>query len=854
MQTHDTGAVRFFTGRPRSPRPTWSFRLPGLLAFGSLVAGLLTTSVWAAGVWATEATNAGSIAIGPGASSTAMTSPAAAAVSDDTELESRLALAQDNREEIERAWKAVPSDQAEGMRFLIQHMPASDLRSLSADYLLEHVQIAYQARSEARWGQQIPREIFLNEVLPYANVSESRDDVRRQLRERFWPVVQELDSISEAAARLNHEVFHQTGVKYSTARRRADQGPQETMDSGIASCTGLSILLIHACRACGIPARFVGTPLWSDGSGNHSWVEIWDGQWHFTGAAEPTGQQLNQAWFTGRAAQATPGHPRHGIYAVSFARTDLPFPMVWRRGRAAEIFGVDVTHHYVTDVARPPGHLEIRFRALEAGGRQRCRADLLIRDAMDEVIFRGQTLDEAADTNNHLTALLPPGRYTVQWTTDAGTRQQVFQADQDGQLITLPAPDSETSPADTDDEVLAALQIWLQTEPQERPPLVDQDFARQPLTAQQAHQAQQLLVAEHRQRIAETRAEEHQRRELVIDDLTMRFDLRKFGEAPPAGHSLYISMHGGGNAPSRVNDRQWENQKRLYRLEEGIYLTPRAPTDTWNLWHQAHIDDFFTRLIENLIVLEGIDPDRVYLTGYSAGGDGVYQLAPRLADRLAAAAMMAGHPNETKPDGLRNLAFTLHVGALDNPYNRNEVARQWADQLAELQRQDPDGYVHWAKIHEGKGHWMDGDDAEGVAWMAQHRRNLLPQRIVWLQDDVTHHRFYWLAVGDQDPVQRQRVVASRQGQDFVIESSDPQSLGILLRQDMVDMDQEITVRWDDQVVFQGVVPRTIETLHATLSDRGDPEAMFSGRVVLRRPTAPEPLIPGTGSSQNGQND
>jgi predicted peptidase len=91
-----------------------------------------------------------------------------------------------------------------------------------------------------------------------------------------------------------------------------------------------------------------------------------------------------------------------------------------------------------------------------------------------------------------------------------------------------------------------------------------------------------------------------------------------------------------------VNDRQYENQKRLYTLSEGIYLAPRAPTNTWNLWHEPHIDRLFTRLIEDLIVLEEVNPDRVYVLGYSAGGDGVYQIGPRMADSWAAAAMMAG--------------------------------------------------------------------------------------------------------------------------------------------------------------------------------------------------------------------
>ena len=110
-----------------------------------------------------------------------------------------------------------------------------------------------------------------------------------------------------------------------------------------------------------------------------------------------------------------------------------------------------------------------------------------------------------------------------------------------------------------------------------------------------------------------------------------------FGTAPEGKRSLWISMHGGGGAPSRVNDSQWKNQINLYKPKEGIYVAPRAPTDTWNLWHQSHIDVLFDRLIENYVATRGVDPNRIFLMGYSAGGDGVYQLAPRMADRWAAA-------------------------------------------------------------------------------------------------------------------------------------------------------------------------------------------------------------------------
>ncbi|MFM9118192.1 MAG: dienelactone hydrolase family protein, partial [Planctomycetota bacterium] len=292
------------------------------------------------------------------------------------------------------------------------------------------------------------------------------------------------------------------------------------------------------------------------------------------------------------------------------------------------------------------------------------------------------------------------------------------------------------------------------------------------------------------------------------------------------------SMHGGGGAPKAVNDSQWENQKRLYTLKEGVYVVPRAPTDTWNLWHQDHIDPLFDRLIENLVVFEDVNPNRVYLMGYSAGGDGVYQLAPRMADRFAAAAMMAGPPNETSPLGLRNLPFTIHMGGKDAAYNRNQTAADWAKSLAALQKDDPKGYTHLVKIHPDKGHWMDREDAVAIPWMYQYQRAPLPERIVWKQDDVTHRRFYWLALDDNQRKTGAEVIAVRSGQKIDLQSEQVERLRVRLNDEMLDLDQPVTLTRAGEVLATKPVERTIATLARTLSERGDPFAMYSGEVEV----------------------
>ena len=103
-------------------------------------------------------------------------------------------------------------------------------------------------------------------------------------------------------------------------------------------------------------------------------------------------------------------------------------------------------------------------------------------------------------------------------------------------------------------------------------------------------------------------AAEMEAKVLDINGVKMPFWYTTYGKKPKGGRSLWISMHGGGGAPERVNTQQWQNQKRLYTPAEGVYLAPRAPTDTWNLWHQGHIDGLFDRLIENMIVFEDVDP------------------------------------------------------------------------------------------------------------------------------------------------------------------------------------------------------------------------------------------------------
>lgn len=741
------------------------------------------------------------------------------------------------RSEIDRALDEVPAAQREGMEFLVKHMPDRDRRNVTAKYLLEEVDLAYQAWDASPWKAQLPKEIFLNNVLPYCNINEGREIWRKQFRDQFLPLVKDAKTPSQAAAILNQKIFSQLKVKYSTQRARADQAPQESIKSGLASCTGLSILLIDACRSVGVPARFVGTPLWSDNSGNHSWVEIWDDGWHFTGAAEPSGDKLDQAWFIERASKAKRDDPEHAIYAVSFQRTPTKFPLVWDRN-IDYVHAVNVTDRYVNRAPKAPeGTVLARFVVYEGG--KRVAATLRIIDKSATEVLSARTNDEGFDANDHLTAYLTAGEeFHAEIKFDGKSQIKKFKVEPRDRPFDWYLNDPQAVAAVTvsaPSGAIESLSKYLMTDAGERPDVASQAFAKVALSKEEAANAQKLLWDDHVKQIKVSRADEMKAKEINSGKLKMPFSYQIFGEKPAKGRSMFISMHGGGGAPKQVNDSQWENQKRLYKLDEGVYVVPRAPTDTWNLWHQDHIDEMFSRLIENFIVFEDVDPNRVYIMGYSAGGDGVYQLAPRMADQLAAAAMMAGHPNETSPLGLRNLPFAIHVGENDNGYNRNKVAKEWETKLADLHKLDPDGYEHYVTLEAGKGHWMDRKDAVAIPWMAKHSRVALPKKIVWKQDDVVHNRFYWLAVDPKDVKDRPEIIATRDEQNFNVTSKDIGKVTIRLNDELADLDQPIKVTSGEKVLFSGNVPRTIATIAKTLKERGDPAGTFAAEVTVELP-------------------
>ena len=353
-----------------------------------------------------------------------------------------------------------------------------------------------------------------------------------------------------------------------------------------------------------------------------------------------------------------------------------------------------------------------------------------------------------------------------------------------------------------------------------------QRFANKKLSKADSNEAAYIIDSLWLRKSAQELGPQWQRMTISHDSIKLACACRVFGAAPKDGRSLYISMHGGGHCPKEVNDEQWINQIYLYEPAEGVYIAPRAPWNTSDLWHRKGLDEMLEDVIRACVVFEGVNPNKVYLMGYSAGGDGVWRLAPRMADKWAAASMMAGHPGESSQINLINTPYMIWMGEHDHYYNRNTLAKEKSQVMDSLSAAHPGKYIHSNNIIEGKGHWMDRVDTAAIGWMAQYRRAPYPKQIVWRQEFVTREHFYWLTAPADEVEQGKTVIANIDGNDINIAQCDYSKLTIYLNDHLVDLDKKVTIRHNGKKIARVKPRRTIANLHHSLNLRNDRNYAF----------------------------
>ena len=677
------------------------------------------------------------------------------------------------------AWQALinqtPIPRRASAEYIVTYMPLADLKALDPKVVAESINLAYKTRAEAEFARAIPEAIFNDSVVPYCSVTETRQSKRQEFHDCYFGLVKSLKSPGAAALAINARLFADYKVTYNTKRLRTDQSSPETIAQGMATCTGLSIMLVDALRAVGVPSRLAGIHTWPGTGGNHTWVEVWDNGWHYVGAAEPDQHGLDHAWFTDKAKTAIRSKPESSIYAVTYRDTGDHFPLAWDPG--SSINAENVTSRYApTQVAAAA---ELRIEARTAGTKVPATVTVWNLETAAK-IGEGKTMGPSVDVNRFLTfAREADVRYLLRARYKTKSTFAIVAANQtSAAVIDLDSSDHA--------DVLDAL--------------VDVSLAGQvsPLFSELPFSEKQLPRIWNRYRSSNIHSD--LRRDFAsfivkTADRESPFKWRKVGSEPKDGWPLVVAMHGGGGTTKLINDSQWEGMFSDYYKDHPemggyIYCALRAPNDEWNGFYDDAICPLFERLIAGFAVSLPMNLNRVSITGASHGGYGAFVIGPKIPYRFAAvnASASAPTPGETAGENLRNVQFSWIVGEEDTAYSRADRCREFETSVAGWQAKYG-GYPGGLRFLKGVGHFVP--DRDLTAELIKFDRNPWPTKLVWTQTDNRLQNFYWITA--EKPMDKGHLEATVTGNEIVITDNLPGKLTIWLSPKLVKFDAPVTI-------------------------------------------------------------
>lgn len=206
-----------------------------------------------------------------------------------------------NKPELIKAIEQCDKKYLSAMCFLISQTPYryfyrtpldkyKDSETITADILLAHIKLGYQAKENFPWATDLDADIFQKFVLSYRNTTEKLVDWRTY----FWnhselrPIVDKYSALYKNATtkqgkdKIFKELIYNLNTKWVGSkvpyapRGMPDMNPIEAIEAKTGRCTDETNTIIAILRTFGIAATGVRCVLWADNSGNHTWTAVYN--------------------------------------------------------------------------------------------------------------------------------------------------------------------------------------------------------------------------------------------------------------------------------------------------------------------------------------------------------------------------------------------------------------------------------------------------------------------------------------------------------------------------------------------------------------------------------------------------
>lgn len=215
-------------------------------------------------------------------------------------------------------------------------------------------------------------------------------------------------------------------------------------------------------------------------------------------------------------------------------------------------------------------------------------------------------------------------------------------------------------------------------------------------------------------------------RDVVLAGVIYRFQVYVPAEyTPTKAWPVLVDLHGNGAQGDdgiRQTAHFLADQVRLHRFRFPlIAVFPQAAGRM--TWDAPAMQGMVIAEIDKTLTEFHGDPQRVYLSGFSMGGAGVYEIAARWPERFAALVAISGFVPTDHADvvrRIRHIPLRIFQGATDERVSVNG-ARQLAAELK--QANAPVEYFEYPDTRHGPTAEKTYADASLIEWLLSQRRN-----------------------------------------------------------------------------------------------------------------------------------
>jgi poly(3-hydroxybutyrate) depolymerase len=310
---------------------------------------------------------------------------------------------------------------------------------------------------------------------------------------------------------------------------------------------------------------------------------------------------------------------------------------------------------------------------------------------------------------------------------------------------------------------------------------------------------------------------------------------------------LWIYLHGSNGPAGTEPWSTWASSKGM------ICVAPVSPNRQY--WHPVdgatdpleYEESFFFAYMDAWRAKFNVDPERIYLSGFSAGGFGSWWFSLRYPEYWAAVMPMAGGPpanwGERGPyEQPGKLGYWIWHGDEDKdvPVDLDRKGVEWLKKL---------GTPVWYHEYAGGDHnsWFGKDKAEiekvVLEVVEKERRILWPTRVVWCWDAAWYKAFpktaplkggWWLEFGECGAAAR--IEGEYAGDNlYKVTTRDIKDFTIRVSPDMADLSKPVVVQVNGQEAFNGVVDVEFELLLKRQEKWSDPKRLITSEIHVTVP-------------------